>query len=97
MAQSGVDVISVDWTVDMAVARQRLGEGIAVQGNIDPCVLFGPQELIRERIVETVRKAGKHGHIFNLGHGVLQKTPEENVAFFFETVKQLNYSSKDLN
>ncbi len=97
MAQSGVDIISVDWTVDMAVARQRLGSDIGVQGNIDPCILFGPQDLIRERIVETVRKAGKTGHIFNLGHGVLQKTPEENVAFFFETVKQLNYSSIDFN
>ena len=97
MAQSGVDIISVDWTVDMAVARQRLGSDIGVQGNIDPCILFGPQDLIRERVVETARKAGKNGHIFNLGHGVLQKTPEENVAFFFETVKQLNYSSIDFN
>lgn len=97
MAQSGVDIVSVDWTVDMAVARQRLGADLGVQGNIDPCILFAPQDVIRQRIVETVRKAGKHRHIFNLGHGVLQKTPEENVAFFFETVKQLNYSSLDLN
>ncbi len=97
MAKSGIDMISVDWTVDMAVARQRLGGDIGVQGNIDPCVLFGPQDMIRERIVDTVRKAGKHRHICNLGHGVLEKTPEENVAFFFETVKQLNYSSLDFN
>ncbi|BAY49709.1 uroporphyrinogen III decarboxylase [Scytonema sp. HK-05] len=88
MAQSGVDIVSVDWTVDIAVARQRLGANIGVQGNLDPCVLFGSQEFIRDRILNTVRKAGNQGHIFNLGHGVLQNTPEENVAFFFETVKQ---------
>ncbi|MBD2613572.1 uroporphyrinogen decarboxylase [Nostoc punctiforme FACHB-252] len=93
MAQSGVDIVSVDWTVDMAVARQRLGPNIGVQGNIDPCVLFGPQELIRQRILDTIRKAGNQKHILNLGHGILQNTPEENVAFFFETVKQLSYSS----
>ncbi|MBW4628876.1 MAG: uroporphyrinogen decarboxylase [Brasilonema octagenarum HA4186-MV1] len=95
MAQSGVDIVSVDWTVDMAVARQRLGASIGVQGNLDPCALFGSQEFIRSRILDTVRKAGNQGHIFNLGHGVLQNTPEENVAFFFETVKQSNYLLND--
>ncbi|MBR8838045.1 MAG: uroporphyrinogen decarboxylase [Stigonema ocellatum SAG 48.90 = DSM 106950] len=95
MTQSGVDIVSLDWTVDMAVARQRLGTTIGVQGNLDPCVLFGSQALIRDRIIDTVRKAGNQGHIFNLGHGVLQNTPEENVAFFFETVKQSNYLLND--
>ncbi|MGL5083395.1 MAG: uroporphyrinogen decarboxylase [Microcoleaceae cyanobacterium] len=88
MAQSGVDMVSVDWTVDIAEARNRLGHHLGVQGNIDPCVLFGSKELIRDRILETIRKAGRKGHILNLGHGVLQKTPEENVAYFFETAKQ---------
>ncbi|MBE9181915.1 uroporphyrinogen decarboxylase [Oculatella sp. LEGE 06141] len=97
MAQSGVDIVSVDWTVDMAVARQRLGATMGVQGNLDPCVLFGDKAFIRDRILDTVRKAGNQKHIMNLGHGVLQNTPEENVAFFFETVKQLNYSSNDFN
>ncbi len=89
MSQSGVDIISLDWTVDMAQARARLG-AIGVQGNLDPCALFGSKEFIRDRILDTVRKAGNRGHILNLGHGVLQGTPEENVAFFFETAKQLN-------
>lgn len=88
MAQSGVDLVSVDWTVDMAEARQRLGSKIGVQGNIDPCVLFGSKDFIRDRILDTIRKAGNRGHILNLGHGVLQNTPEENVAFFFETAKK---------
>lgn len=91
MAKTGVDIVSVDWTVDMAVARQRLGGNIGVQGNLDPCVLFGSQDFIRDRIFDTVRKAGKGGHILNLGHGVLQNTPEENVAFFFETAKSFKY------
>ncbi len=91
MAKTGVDIVSVDWTVDMAVARQRLGANIGVQGNLDPCVLFGSKDFIRDRILDTVRKAGKGGHILNLGHGVLQNTPEENVAFFFETAKSFKY------
>lgn len=97
MAESGIDVISLDWTVDMAEARQRLGEEIGVQGNLDPCVLFGPQELIRDQILETITKAGNRRHILNLGHGILKNTPEENVAFFFETVKGLNYLQNDFS
>ncbi|XWK89832.1 MAG: uroporphyrinogen decarboxylase [Phormidium sp.] len=88
MSKSGVDIVSVDWTVDMAEARVRLGENMGVQGNIDPCVLYGSQDFIRDRVLDTIRKAGKKGHILNLGHGVLPTTPEENVAFFFETAKQ---------
>jgi uroporphyrinogen decarboxylase len=88
MAHSGVDIVSVDWTVDMAEARQRLGSDVKVQGNMDPGVLFGSQEFIRDRILDTIRKAGNRGHIFNLGHGVLPGTPEDNVRFFFETAKQ---------
>lgn len=88
MAQSGVDIVSVDWTVDMAEARQRLGSEIGVQGNVDPCVLFGSKDFIRDRILDTIRKAGNRKHILNLGHGILPNTPEENAAFFFETAKQ---------
>ncbi len=88
MGQSGVDMVSVDWTVDMAEARARLGHNMKVQGNIDPGVLFGSHAFIRDRIVDTIRKAGNKGHILNLGHGVLPGTPEDNVRFFFETAKQ---------
>lgn len=91
MGQSGVDIVSVDWTVDMAEARQRLGKEMKVQGNIDPGVLFGSPEFIRERIHDTVAKAGKGGHILNLGHGVLVGTPEDHVRVFFETAKSIRY------
>lgn len=88
MPESGVDIISVDWTVDMAAARQQLGDQVGVQGNVDPGVLFGSRTFIRDRILDTIRKAGKRGHILNLGHGILPTTPEENAAYFFEVAKQ---------
>jgi uroporphyrinogen decarboxylase len=88
MGRSGADIISLDWTVDMAEARQRLGRQMKVQGNLDPGVLFGSREFIRDRVLDTIRKAGNQGHILNLGHGILPETPEENAAFFFETAKQ---------
>jgi uroporphyrinogen decarboxylase len=90
MGQSGVDIVSVDWTVDMADARRRLGPAMAVQGNVDPGILFGSKDMIRDRIHDTVRKAGNRGHILNLGHGILPGTPEENAAHFFETAKQID-------
>ena len=96
MSQSGADIVNVDWTVDMADARRRLGKQMKVQGNLDPGVLFGSKEFIRDRIHDTVRKAGNWGHILNLGHGVLPTTPEENVAHFFETAKQLDLTKSEL-
>lgn len=91
MATSGVDVISLDWTVDMAEARQRVGHQFAVQGNVDPGVLFGSRDFISQRIHETVAQAGPKKHILNLGHGVLVGTSENKVAHFFEVAKSLRY------
>lgn len=90
MARSGADILTIDWTVDMADARARLGKEMKVQGNLDPGVLFGSKEFIRDRILDTIRKAGNRGHILNLGHGILPNTPEENAAYFFETAKQVD-------
>ncbi|GMG99378.1 hypothetical protein Nepgr_001218 [Nepenthes gracilis] len=88
---TGVDVVSLDWTVDMAEGRSRLGHDVAVQGNVDPGVLFGSREFITGRIMDTVKKAGKGKHILNLGHGIVVGTPEENVAHFFEVAKGIRY------
>jgi uroporphyrinogen decarboxylase len=96
MSQSGADIINVDWNVDMADARRRLGKEMKVQGNLDPGVLFGSKQFITDRIHDTVRKAGNWGHILNLGHGVLPTTPEENVAHFFETAKQLDMTKSEI-
>lgn len=91
MAATGVDIVSVDWTVDMADARRRLGPDVMVQGNLDPAILLGNKDLITERTLDTIAKAGRTGHICNLGHGVYPKTPEENVAHFFKTVQDFRY------
>lgn len=91
MKMTGVDIISVDWTVDMKEARQRLGNEIVVQGNLDPAVLLGSKDFIRERTLETIQKAGPLGHICNLGHGVYPTTPEDNVAEFFKTVQNFRW------
>ncbi|KAL2897116.1 Uroporphyrinogen decarboxylase chloroplastic [Bienertia sinuspersici] len=88
---TGVDVVSLDWTVDMAEGRKRLGSDVVVQGNVDPGVLFGSKEFITSRIMDTVKKAGKGKHILNLGHGIVVGTPEENVAHFFEVAKGIRY------
>lgn len=91
MGQVGADVIGLDWTLDMADARRRLGAAQAVQGNIDPAVLFADQAAITDAVGEVLRKAGPRGHILNLGHGVLVGTPEENVAHVFDLSKQAFY------
>lgn len=87
VGKAGIDVFSLDWMSDMAEARARLGS-LAVQGNLDPMVLLGSPEFIRQRTLEVIRKAGSRGHIMNLGHGIHPSTPEANVHYFFETVRQ---------
>lgn len=91
MKSVGSDVIGLDWTIDMADGRARLGSDVAVQGNVDPAVLFATPDAITLAINRCVEKAGPTGHILNLGHGVLVGTPEESVAHFFDTVKSLSY------
>eukprot|EP00891_Asterochloris_glomerata_P003592 jgi/Astpho2/3592/Aster-06889 len=89
MTKCGTDVISVDQSVDLRDAIQRIGPHFAVQGNLDPGVLFAPKEFITQRIHDTVAAAKGTSHILNLGHGVFPDTPEENVAHFFEVARSL--------
>ena len=78
--EAGSDVIGVDWRVDLASARVRLREDVAIQGNLDPVLLFAPIPRLLERAGRVLQQAGgRPGHIFNLGHGVLQGTPIEGV------------------
>ncbi|XP_048326219.2 uroporphyrinogen decarboxylase 1, chloroplastic isoform X2 [Ziziphus jujuba] len=93
MKGTGVDVIGLDWTVDMADGRKRLGSGISVQGNVDPAYLFSTLPALTEEIQRVVKCAGPRGHILNLGHGVLVGTPEEAVAHFFDVARTLKYDS----
>ena len=91
MAEAGGDVIGVDWRIDLALAWRRIGENRAVQGNLDPVALFAPPAELRrqvERILQAV--AGRPGHIFNLGHGILPQTPVENVVGLVEMVHEIS-------
>jgi len=85
IAQSGANVLSVDWRVDLAEIRKSLTPKIALQGNLDPAVLFAPPAKIREITLDTVNALGGRGHILNLGHGILPNTPVENAQIFIET------------
>ena len=87
LADSGADVVSVDWTVEIDEARAALGEEVAIQGNLDPALLYGTPETVRERTRRLIEAAGDRRHILNLGHGVDRNTPVENVAAFFEAAK----------
>ena len=91
MAKTGVDIISLDWTVDIGEACKRIPSGIGIQGNIDPGILFGNKESIKERIDNTFNKIKDRKYILNLGHGILPGTPEENAQIFFEHGKKLTY------
>ncbi|MBZ5696240.1 MAG: uroporphyrinogen decarboxylase [Acidobacteriia bacterium] len=84
MAKSGADVLSVDWKTDLAEARRKLGNKVALQGNVDPSVLLGDQAGIRRAAREAIEKTGGAGHILNLGHGILPTTPVENARAFVE-------------
>src|ERR1700738_572565 len=93
-ADSGADVLSVDWRVDLRELRKTLGPKIALQGNVDPAVLFAPEGTIRRVTQETVTALGGAGHILNLGHGILQHTPVENAKIFVETGQQARFASE---
>ena len=93
MAASGCDAVGLDWTVDPAAARARVGGHVALQGNLDPAALFAPAERVRaeaRRVLDAFGSAP--GHIFNLGHGIAPLTPIESVAALVDEVR--TYSRK---
>src|ERR1700720_204438 len=93
-ADSGADVLSVDWRVDLHELRKTLGPKIALQGNVDPAVLFAPESTIRRATQETLSALGGVGHILNLGHGILQHTPVENAKIFIDAGRQARFASE---
>jgi uroporphyrinogen decarboxylase len=89
LAEADPDVVSLGWSVDMARARERLGDR-PVQGNLDPSYLLGDPGFVRERTREVIRKAGSRGHVLNLGHGLDRSTPVESVRAFVETARSVS-------
>ena len=91
IAATGCDCVGLDWTVDLGDARRRIGAGAALQGNIDPAVLLASPEAVRREVRNALESFGSgSGHVFNLGHGVPQFTPPENVAALVAAVHELS-------
>ncbi|HEX9024556.1 MAG TPA: uroporphyrinogen decarboxylase [Geobacteraceae bacterium] len=89
--QAGGEVMGLDWHVNLGCARDILGPAMAVQGNLDPTVLFAPQHIIEREVKRVLdENAGRPGHIFNLGHGILPTVPPENAIFMVECVHRLS-------
>ena len=92
LAASGASVVGVDWRLDMADAARRL-PNVALQGNLDPVVLFGPIANARAEVRAILDAVGKHrGHVFNLGHGILPGTPVDHVRALVDAVHELSAS-----
>ena len=91
IAASGCDAIGVDWTVDLRAARERVGQRVSLQGNLDPVALLAGKPAVRAGVAAVLAAYGKgSGHVFNLGHGVSQFTPPEAVAALVEAVRELS-------
>jgi uroporphyrinogen decarboxylase len=94
IASIGADVVGLDWTVNLGAARARVGDRVALQGNLDPNVLFAPEAVVRAEARRTLDSFGPpqrpdgrwDGHVFNLGHGISQHTPPEHVAALVDAV-----------
>ncbi len=89
--QSCADILGIDWRIDIADAVSALGNDVAVQGNLDPCLLFGTKDSIKDGVSRILQGAkGAKGHIFNLGHGILPETPVDNAKTMVQAVHELS-------
>jgi uroporphyrinogen decarboxylase len=94
LADCGADVVGLDWSVNLGAARAAVGDRVALQGNLDPSVLFAPPEVVQAEAIAVLdsfgppRRAdgGWDGHVFNLGHGISQHTPPEHVSALIDAV-----------
>jgi uroporphyrinogen decarboxylase len=89
LAKTGADVLGLDWTMDLKKARKAVKDSVALQGNLDPCVLYADKEVIKKEVKKTLKAyGGQPGHIFNLGHGILPDIDPENVKALVGYVKE---------
>jgi uroporphyrinogen decarboxylase len=92
IVRAGANVLSVDWRIPLAKVRELAGPRVAVQGNLDPAVLFAPPEKIRQATQKIAAELGGRGHILNLGHGILPHTPVEHAQLFIHTGQQAAFA-----
>ena len=89
LASCGADVIGLDWTMNLSEVRSRVGDKVALQGNLDPTVLYADKNKIKEEVIRTLNSFGKgSGHIFNLGHGILPDVDPEKAKLMVSIVKE---------
>ena len=96
IADSGCDAIGLDWAIELSEARRRVGERVALQGNLDPAVLFAPPDVVASEARKVLDSYGRgdSGHVFNLGHGISQHTPPESVTALVESVHAYSRSQR---
>ncbi|MFM9834949.1 MAG: uroporphyrinogen decarboxylase [Methylophilaceae bacterium] len=88
-ADIGADALGLDWAVDIGQARKRVGNSVALQGNMDPAILLSTQEVIEKEVASILASYGHgNGHVFNLGHGITQWTPPENAGAMINAVRK---------
>ncbi|MDO9301556.1 MAG: uroporphyrinogen decarboxylase family protein, partial [Anaerolineales bacterium] len=96
MKKAGSDVIGLDWRIPLDDGWKLLEEDVAVQGNLDPALLFAPLPEIKKYVHDILKRAnGKPGHIFNLGHGILQNTPVDSVKAVVDMVREFTLSPRE--
>jgi uroporphyrinogen decarboxylase len=93
IAATGCDALGIDWTLDLSKARARVGDKVALQGNMDPSILLSTPERIRQEVQHVIDSYGQGtGHVFNLGHGITPDVPPDNVEIFVNSVHELSRS-----
>jgi uroporphyrinogen decarboxylase len=91
MADTGCDALGIDWSTDLAAARKRVGKRVALQGNLDPAVLYAGPEVIREKVADVLARFGPgSGHVFNLGHGITPDVNPEHAGILVDAVHNLS-------
>ena len=91
IVETGADALGLDWTMDIGVARSRVGAKVALQGNMDPTVLYAKPAAIREEVARILASYGKgSGHVFNLGHGITPEVDPAHAGAFIEAVHEMS-------
>ena len=96
IAATGCNAVGLDWSIDIDEARRRVGDRVALQGNLDPCVLYADPEAIRASAGDIIHRFGNHpGHVFNLGHGIHQAVDPDHLGVLIDAVHEFGFAIRD--